>query len=463
MTRLLVFLLCTVCLAAAERPPVYVTLWFDTEDYIEPAADDAALRLANDLTALGVRATFKVVAEKARVLERRNRQDVIRALAMHDVGYHSENHSIQPTPAVYLNGMSYYEGAAEFARREGPGAGDVRRIFGVVPSCYGQPGSSWGPQSNLALRRMGIPVYLDEGAQVGLNDQPFWYGGLLYVFHMGRFVMRASLDPRVPAQKAFDEFDAAADELGRRGGGVISVYYHPTEFVTTAFWDGVNFSRGSSREPAEWQMPPRRTSQDSERCYQVLRAFVAHALTRPGVRFITARELAQIYAGSDVPRVDTARIREHLRTGITWLDTPAGALSPSDMLQMLLDVETQFIEGPDARWASTVNGVSIPRPAFDRARKDAAGFVRNRGAVPARVWIGSEYLSPEDFTATLAGDDGASAEVAVRKGSLEFERHFAPDARRAFGWAIHPEGFNPAELMDLARLQGWTLKPAHLK
>jgi hypothetical protein len=51
--------------------PVYVVLWFDTEDYIEPAADDAVLHLARDLTGLGVRATFKVVGEKARVLAAR--------------------------------------------------------------------------------------------------------------------------------------------------------------------------------------------------------------------------------------------------------------------------------------------------------------------------------------------------------------------------------------------------------
>ena len=36
----------TCPLAAKERPTVYVTFWFDTEDYILPQADDAAKRLA---------------------------------------------------------------------------------------------------------------------------------------------------------------------------------------------------------------------------------------------------------------------------------------------------------------------------------------------------------------------------------------------------------------------------------
>jgi hypothetical protein len=78
-----------------------VVLWFDTEDYIEPAADDAALRIAKDLTAEDVRATFKVVGEKARVLQKRGRTDVIAALSKHAIGYHSNWHSVHPTPAEW--------------------------------------------------------------------------------------------------------------------------------------------------------------------------------------------------------------------------------------------------------------------------------------------------------------------------------------------------------------------------
>src|SRR5215475_2630269 len=194
MLRALVcFAICATCLLRAASP-VYVVLWFDTEDYIEPKADDAALRIANDLTAEGVRATFKVVGEKARVLEARGRHDVVAALSRHAIGYHSNWHSVHPTPAEYLLHLGYLEGAEEFERREGPGVADVKRVFGKQPVCYGQPGNSWGPQSNLALRKLGIPVYLDEGDQVGVNEQPFWYGGLLYVFRMGRNQFRAQLN-----------------------------------------------------------------------------------------------------------------------------------------------------------------------------------------------------------------------------------------------------------------------------
>src|ERR1043166_9834980 len=73
--------------AVDDANRVDVILWFDTEDYMLPADDDACLRLAKMLTERHIHATFKVVGEKARVLERRGRRDVIAALKKHDIGF----------------------------------------------------------------------------------------------------------------------------------------------------------------------------------------------------------------------------------------------------------------------------------------------------------------------------------------------------------------------------------------
>src|SRR6266536_6228021 len=143
--------------AAADKPSVNVILWFDTEDYLLPADDDATKRLAEMLTQRGIRATFKVVGEKARVLERRGRRDVITELKQHDIGYHANFHSVHPTPSEYLADCGLLDGIAEFVRREGGGAADVRRILGVKTlACYGQPGSSWGAQAIAALPQIGV-------------------------------------------------------------------------------------------------------------------------------------------------------------------------------------------------------------------------------------------------------------------------------------------------------------------
>ncbi|HEY7116498.1 MAG TPA: hypothetical protein VH475_07930, partial [Tepidisphaeraceae bacterium] len=172
----------------ASAPRVDVILWFDTEDYLLPADDDAAKRLAELLSQRNIRATFKVVGEKARVLEKRGRTDVIEALKKHDIAFHSNFHSVHPTPTEYLADCGLLDGVAEFVRREGPGAVDVRRIFGVDSlSCYGQPGSSWGSQAIVGLSQIGVagaggvPCYVDSGSHVGLRGRPFWYAGALIV------------------------------------------------------------------------------------------------------------------------------------------------------------------------------------------------------------------------------------------------------------------------------------------
>jgi hypothetical protein len=460
--RFLILFLLTSTLFA--RGPVYVVLWFDTEDYIEPAADDAALRIANDLTALGVRATFKVVGEKARVLESRQRADVIQALSKHAIGFHSNWHSLHPTPSEYLRRFGYLDGADEFERRESPGAVDIERIFGVMPICYGQPGSSWGPQSNLALRRMGIPIYLDEGEQFGLDDQPFWYGGLLYVFHMGKNQFRAELNVGQEDKAAYHRFDEAAARLSSGGGGVISIYYHPTEFVTTEFWDAVNFANGAMPARKDWVRPRRRTTEDSERCFHVLHEFVKHMKEAPDVRFVTAQDLLQIYNGP-LPRVvDSRTIAEHLTRQITFLNAGSAVLSPADMLIQLLRLEPQIVDGPTAPGLTTWPSDTIPQRLFERAEKETVAFIARNHRLPNQVFIAAETLSLSDFTATLAAHILNPAPVVhIVRGRITFDQYFATDAQKSFNWPIHPVGFRAPELLDLGRLQGWTLKPARLR
>src|SRR3954447_20871262 len=216
----LVFLFAVRSSLTAARPTeIDVILWFDTEDYLLPADDDACKRLAEMLTERKIHATFKVVGEKARVLEKRGRKDVIRALRKHDIGYHANFHSVHPTPSEYLADCGWLDGVAEFARREGGGAADVRRIFSVKTLvCYGQPGSSWAPQTIAGLKQIGvaphgIPCYVDEGTHVGLNEQPFWYAGALMVYHMGKNYTRMELHSPDAVEPAKEKVSAIATRL----------------------------------------------------------------------------------------------------------------------------------------------------------------------------------------------------------------------------------------------------------
>lgn len=449
--------------SSMARGTTYVVLWFDTEDYVDPIADDAALRIANDLTSLGVQGTFKVVGEKARVLQQRGRIDVIQALGRHCIGYHSDWHSVQPVPSLALQHLGLLEGADEFERRQRTGYEDVARIFGIRPACYGQPGSSWAPQSNLALRRMGVHVYLDEGTQVGYGNQPIWFGGLLYVFNLGRYQIRADIDGREPESEAFRRFDAAAKHFTENGGGLISTMYHPTEMVHTEFWDAVNFAHGEVRPRQQWVLPRRRNKDDAERCFRVLKDYVEHAKSVPGVEFVTANDLLRIYANPIPPAVSRIELGQHFQRTINFLSTSAGDLSAADILLELLELPAEYVDGPTQRGTTTYTDATIPDFVFDSALKDVRSFIQTNHRLPSDVLIGSKTLSLEDFAATLAQHVVSPGPVRVRRGKMDFENYFATDARKSFDWPIHPEGFAPDELLALARLQGWTLKPARLR
>jgi hypothetical protein len=45
----------------------------------------------------------------------------------------------------------------------------------------------------------------------------------------------------------------------------------------------------------------------------------------------------------------------------------------------------------------------------------------------------------------------------------DYGKYLSNELRKAFDWPIHPEGFSAPELLELGKLQGWTLKPARMR
>jgi hypothetical protein len=486
---------------AAGAAQVNVILWFDTEDYLLPADDDAAKRLAEMLTARGIRATFKVVGEKARVLERRGRGDVIAALQKHAIGYHANFHSVHPTVSEYLADCGWLDGVAEFVRREGGGAADVRRIFSV-PSlvCYGQPGSSWAPQAIGALKAIGvanggIPCYVDEGTHVGLDQQPFWYVGVLNVYHMGENYTRMELHDPAAVEPARQRVAAIIGRLGRQeDGGLISIFYHPCEFVHEEFWDGVNFRRGANPPREQWKAPPQRPPEETEAAFQRFGQYIDYIRSFPNVRFITAADLPGIYPDAvrndGVPEADLAAITDRLLAGAAAdgidfqvighraysvadefevLTRTVAALSAGNTLQFPL--QCKGVLGPDSPPPAPAQGTQVAWPAVRDTTRDVLDFIETQGRVPSRVFIGPDPIPPAEFLVALASvyknfrstgqlplDSGV---VLANEPEVLPARHIAADTSELFGdWIIHKEGFRAPKILEQARLQAWTLKPA---
>ena len=472
-------------------PTVYVSFWFDTEDYLLPASDDAAKRLAEIFSSQGVQATFKVVGEKARVLRERRRDDVIAALRKHDIGYHTDFHSVHPTPSEYERDLDWDEGVAEFVRREGQGFQDVHDIFGMDSSCYGQPGSSWAPQSYAALRQWKIPVYLDDTSHIGLNGQPFWYCGILNALNLSGYTTRSGLDSDEAVRDGCEAFEKIRQRAVREGGGLISIYYHPCEWVHEKFWDGVNFSKGANPPRSEWKQPPQKPPEVTERWFANFAKYLEYARTRPNVRLVTAREIAALYpdrayqrpftrdeilalARSVAKEVSFARLGDRAVSAAEMASILAQAAVALDQTGRLPDsLQPHFFYGPSSAPTSGPNeaaaGTEFAWARWAEACRDFLGATERLGRMPTEVWVAGRSVGPVDFVATLgaaiasAAESGkAPATVTLAKGNLTAAKYVADDSPNLWGWVIFPDGFRAPKMMALAKLQSWTLKPALL-
>ena len=491
LVALIVFLIATtICRAQPQQRPVYVVLWFDTEDYILPPSDDAAKRLAEFLTTEGVRATFKVVGEKARTLERRGRPDVIAALRRHDIGYHANTHSQHPTPAEYESPLDWDTGVEEFTRRERAGFDDVSRIFGKTPCCYGQPGSSWAPQAYGALRQWGVKVYLDEGTQIGLDGKPFWYGGLLNIFNTKegeQLRPNEKWDNLEQSKARFREIYArmSADP----SGGLISLYFHPCEFIHQWFWD-LNFANGANPPPSQWRRPPLKSAAEQKRTFAYFERLVTYMKGFPQVRFITGSDAVTLFPDqAHTGEFSTSSLKDIaavVTPDVSFQTHGDYTLSASEVFELLdTYVAREITDGKTTGGSFTISdtpygpaedppqlehAIDVPWNQFARTVRDVSDFLIRNHQVPADIWFGSVAIPPEsyvvalaDVAKTLLAGNPPPQNVTLPVARLAVTKYVAEDSPAVWNWPIFPEGFHSAHLLSMARLQAWTLKPAVLR
>ena len=126
--------------------------------------------------------------------------------------------------------------------------------------------------------------------------------------------------------------------------------------------------------------------------------------------------------------------------------------------------------------ASQAYGLTMPAGAtkigwsqFSRTSIDVSEFLARRRSIPNTVWFGSMAVTPEAYLLALAnvaqvlfpgpgrpiGDGFACGAVGCAMGCQRFSLDL--------GVAHLSPGFHSDHLMELARLQAWTIKPAILK
>ena len=462
---------------------VYALFWFDVEDCTITQSDDAAKRLANILASHSERGTFKVVGQKARVMRDRVRYDVVDALKQHEIGFHSNWHGLRPQIAEYLAECDWDEGVNEFATRERPGLDSVRDLFGVNPVTYGQPGSNWAPHVFPVLREWRIPTYVSSFGYVGVDCQPFYYGGLLCTSHMWGKRFNGEEQRHVIGGLNFDlgkpgELDKHKEQFSRcRGqlastGGLIHIPNHPCTLFLK-----------------EWFCTDLKPRELTEAGFVHFEEFVKWLLSLDNVGTVTATDLLKLYpdksAGRAFDRDELRALAAALSEGITFQRIGDSAVSAAEAFGMVVGALSRFAAHRQMPASVTCNqvfnptrGVLAPErefcaswQAFGHSVCAAASHVKERCQVPSFLQVAGRIVAPYDYLAacarvldSLLAGKRAPDEVAIRPTPAPMEDYVDETAARSAwkGSMAPPGGFQAPKMIDLAKLQSWTLKPALL-
>jgi hypothetical protein len=283
-----------------------------------------------------------------------------------------------------------------------------------------------------------------------------------------------------------------AQRLRSEGGGLISIFYHPCEWVHREFWDGVNFSRGANPPREKWKAPGQRTAEETDAAFKRFAEYIDYIRALSGVKWVTAGDLPGLYPDlahaqgateSDLDEL-AKRTSRGRPDGVDYQGIGPKIYSVADQFELLSRALNQVLSGQTVSFPLKTEGLMgpdapPPSPTLTNlnplALRDAlpgvVAFIQREHRVPARVFIGADPIPPADFLVAMAAEwdlhrthPEMLPETTVSLGQATRvlpERHVAKDTPELFGgWIIHRAGFRAPKVMELARLQAWSLKPA---
>jgi len=479
---LVILLIAGACSDRVEKPKAFLVVTFDTEDYVTPEAekiDDIPKWLAETMTEEGVTGTFFVIGEKARSLEKRGRRDVIAAMARHDIGSHTDLGSIHPTVTEKLERAGWDDGVRVMSEQESAGIEELGRIFGVPVTTLARHGGSYGPQLVCALGRIGA----------GYQGSPAKLPGHDVVWFCNALNFSAQYAVSDDAYYRDDLFEPVFDRLKKelpgeiRKAGVLALFAgHPTKIRAEEFWD-LNFYYGKNTPPDEWRTPRLRPQETMATAQKNFRRMMRWLKERDDIEITTYRALMDTYGaqketmtGKELRAIAAAALEKNALA-------PIGDLSPAEAFSALARAIAGHQESgkltQTLRTIHSLGPVEMPpgKPgisslglldvyALARAAND---HVEKSGLLPASLEagggpIGTGSLFALFCTVFLDLDSGRPRPTYDVPDFEPYPRtNEKPIIEEIEGyktWPVHRPDLDMSRIVELTRLQLWTLKPA---
>jgi hypothetical protein len=173
---------------------------------------------------------------------------------------------------------------------------------------------------------------------------------------------------------------------------------------------------------------------------------------------------------------ELAEIAAHVESEVNFQDRGTYRLSPAEIMTLLAEqvaggaktaVTLSFpVYGPSVPSPPMNESVEAPWWQFERSVQDLEGFIQRNHQIPNTVWLGSTPVPPVAFLVAMAKIASNTPKsdrpetVKISPAHLATEKYIAADSPEIWSWPIFPPAFHSEHLMELARLQAWTLKPA---
>jgi hypothetical protein len=488
-----------------------VLLTLDVEDvYFDPSegGDDHPVWMAKTLESFGMTGTFLYVGDKVRRLKENHRRDVAEAMTNHSIGMHV-NSNAHPTMPEYTAETGWFEGLSKVREDEQAFAAEFEEFFGRRPEARSRHSCLGCTQSYVVAAEMGIPsIYGVPPSVRSVANIAFCCGALMTPCHgetrhdtpgyLGTGFDRSySDDRRTDGSLALiDEHVQQCREAGRT---FLNIFLgHPVMvrgvdpwFIYYLWPNGRNLSRADADALGAAPIKPASVMPVVKRNFErVCRHIAEHG----DIEVIGAPELQRRYGWqkAEISREELGAYAERLLAGLNT-DTPGSVpeilldswFSPAEILVAMAD--SAGIWGREQNLPSKVprrnvlgpTEVPVVCPELPRLTADqmihAAALVQESvsetGHLPANVSLDGRRVGLGTLLVVIAlfyeqvrrggGPDG----VGLPRTSARYPA-IAHEIDTYWRRMILEEGTIDPEI-DLeafcrhARLQSWTVKPAH--
>lgn len=485
-SKFLIFFILIFSLTCSKtQKKTYVVINFDVEDYTTPKSygiDKIPKWLAEIMTEEGATGTFFVIGEKARSFEKRGRTDVIAAMAKHDIGSHTNFGSIHPTVTEQLEKATWDEGVQQMIEQESIGMKELERIFGNPVTTLARHGGSYGPQLIHALGKMnagyiGSPIVLP-------GKNAVWFCNTLNIYgQYGGFDNDYYRD---------DLFEPLLDSLKVRfpklvqQSEIISFFAgHPCKIRTKQFWD-FNYYYGANPDSSQWKTPEMRPLESMKTAQKNFRRLVQYLKSLENVELTTFGSLMKRYSSQKEFMTKKELIEIAQRTIEEKAISFGKYFSPAEvfvgLVESILNYQSINSLPTNIKRNSILGPIEMPNSepeissltldeVYDLAQK-AIDYVNNFKHLPsflkiknAKIGTGSLYALFSDVYI-----DVSSSNTKNRYNVPKFDPYPKPNEDEIIGrvtgyknWPVHRRDLDMSHLVEMTRLQLWTLKPAYKK